>query len=32
MASTVNMVNVEKNDVYCNDAVYSIHADYYGNV
>lgn len=24
MASTVN---VEKNDVYCNDAVYSIHAD-----
>lgn len=29
MASTVN---VEKNDVYCNDAVYSIHVDYYGNV
>lgn len=29
MASTVNVENI---DVYCNDAVYSIYADYYGNV
>lgn len=29
MASTVN---VEKNDVYCNDVVYSIRADYLGKV
>lgn len=29
MASTVNVENI---DVYCNDTVYSIHADYYGKV
>lgn len=28
----VFIVNVEKNDVFCNDVVYFIYVDYYGKV